>query len=60
MRDKPHLLIHSQYYPPEIGAPQARLSELAQGLAQKGWYVTVLTAMPNYPRGAITQATEVY
>jgi len=46
-------LIHTQYYPPEIGAPQARLSELAQGLSQKGFRVTVLTAMPNYPKGKI-------
>jgi glycosyltransferase involved in cell wall biosynthesis len=47
------LAILTQYYPPEIGAPQARLSELAEGFAAAGHEVTVLTAMPNYPRGAI-------
>jgi colanic acid biosynthesis glycosyl transferase WcaI len=53
-RVKPlHFVIHSQYYPPEIGAPQARLSELAKGLVKRGHQVTVLTAMPNYPRGKI-------
>ncbi|MDR1725373.1 MAG: glycosyltransferase family 4 protein [Bacteroidales bacterium] len=44
------LLILTQYYPPETGAPQVRLSELAQRLQQKGVYVSVLTAMPNYPQ----------
>jgi glycosyltransferase involved in cell wall biosynthesis len=43
--------ILTQYYPPEIGAPQARLSDLAQRLRGGGHEVTVLTAMPNYPRG---------
>jgi len=36
-----------------MGAPQARLSELAQGLIRHGYRVTVLTAMPNYPQGRI-------
>jgi glycosyltransferase involved in cell wall biosynthesis len=43
----------TQYYPPEMGAPQARISEFARGLAQRGWDVTVLTAMPNYPAGRV-------
>jgi colanic acid biosynthesis glycosyl transferase WcaI len=47
------ILIHTQYYPPEMGAPQARLSELARGLKRRGFEVTVLTAMPNYPTGKI-------
>ena len=45
--------ILSQYYPPEMGAPQARLSELAARFVQRGHEVTVLTAMPNYPGGKI-------
>src|SRR5258706_9454798 len=48
-----HFVIHTQYYPPEIGAPQARLSFLASALVKRGHHVTVLTAMPNYPRGVI-------
>lgn len=36
-----------------MGAPQARLSELAQGLIRHGFRVTVLTAMPNYPQGKV-------
>lgn len=48
-----HIVIHTQYYPPEIGAPQARLSELSEGLSDHGYKVTVLTAMPNYPQGKV-------
>lgn len=47
------LLILTQYYPPEMGAPQARLSELAVRLRDKGHQVTILTAMPNYPTGQV-------
>lgn len=46
-----HFIIHTQYYPPETGAPQARLSELAEGLMQSGHEVTVITAVPSYPIG---------
>lgn len=47
------LLILSQYFPPEIGAPQARLGALARALVRQGHEVEVVTALPNYPRGAI-------
>jgi len=43
----------SHYYPPEIGAPQARLSEMAQEWAKAGHDVTVLTGFPNHPTGVI-------
>lgn len=43
------LLILTQYFPPEVGAPQNRLFELAVRLQKKGVDITVLTAMPNYP-----------
>jgi glycosyltransferase involved in cell wall biosynthesis len=45
--------ILTQYYPPEIGAPQARLSNLADHFIKHGHEVYVLTAMPNYPQGRI-------
>jgi glycosyltransferase involved in cell wall biosynthesis len=48
-----HILIVTQYYPPEIGAAQNRLSGLAIFLQKAGHTVTVLTAMPNYPTGEI-------
>lgn len=44
------LLILTQYFPPEVGAPQNRLYELAVRLKDKGIDVSVLTAMPNYPQ----------
>lgn len=43
------LLILTQYFPPEVGAPQNRLFELAVLLRKEGVDITVLTAMPNYP-----------
>ena len=43
------ILILTQYYPPETGAPQNRLSGLAIQLQKNGVDVAVLTAMPNYP-----------
>lgn len=43
------VLILSQYFYPEVGAPQTRYSELSKRFIKKGYKVTVLTAMPNYP-----------
>ena len=39
----------TQYFPPEVGAPQNRLFATARALQAQGAEVTVLTAMPNYP-----------
>jgi len=47
------ILYISQYFPPEMGAPAARVSELAQRWAQSGHDVTVLTGFPNHPDGII-------
>lgn len=44
------ILFLTQYYPPEIGAPQNRLHELAIRLKAENIDVEVLTAMPNYPK----------
>jgi glycosyltransferase involved in cell wall biosynthesis len=49
----PRLCILTQYFPPEMGAPQARLSELGERLIDLGWEVEALTALPNYPTGRI-------
>lgn len=43
------LTILTQYYPPEAGAPQRRLSDLADRLVARGHAVQVLTALPSYP-----------
>jgi glycosyltransferase involved in cell wall biosynthesis len=46
-------LVVTHYFPPETGAPQARLSELAATWAGDGDQVTVLTGMPNHPTGVV-------
>lgn len=50
------VLLISQYFLPEIGAPQARLSEMAKVWAEDGNEVEVLTGMPNHPTGIIPPA----
>lgn len=42
------ILFVTQYYPPELGAAQERLSAYAEFLAETGHAVTVLTAYPSY------------
>ncbi len=36
-----------------MGAPSNRLLELAKGFVRNGWNVSVITALPNYPKGKI-------
>lgn len=43
----------SQYFPPEMGAPAARVSELARTWAEAGHEVVVLTAFPHHPTGIV-------
>lgn len=43
----------TQYYKPEMGAPQNRLYEMMRGMKELGNDVCVVTAMPNYPTGKI-------
>jgi len=47
------ILYVSQYFPPEMGAPAARASELAQHWANAGHTVSVLTGFPNHPTGVV-------
>lgn len=49
------ITILTQYYPPEVGAPQNRLSELAVRLKKSGVDIHVITAMPNYPHMKIAE-----
>jgi colanic acid biosynthesis glycosyl transferase WcaI len=48
-----NLLYISQYFPPEMGAPSARGSELARHWAHAGHQVSVLTGFPNHPTGVV-------
>ena len=45
----------THYFPPEVGAPQARLFELARRLVALGVSVTVVTGFPNYPTGVVAE-----
>jgi len=47
------VLILSQYFSPEPGAPSIRLGQLTKKLIEKNIEVSVITAMPNYPVGKI-------
>ncbi len=49
------ILILTQYFPPETGAPQNRLYNLAMQLKKRATSITVLTAFPNYPRYEIME-----
>jgi glycosyltransferase involved in cell wall biosynthesis len=46
-------LVVTQYYPPERGAAQTRLGAVVAELDRRGHRVEVLTAIPNYPTGAL-------
>lgn len=47
------ILYVSQYFPPEMGAPAARASELAHHWAAAGHHVSILTGFPNHPTGLV-------
>jgi colanic acid biosynthesis glycosyl transferase WcaI len=55
-----HVLFVTPYYPPEKGAPMVRISETARLLVQRGYQVTVLTTVPNYPTGIVPAAYRGY
>ena len=43
----------SHYFSPEIGAPSARIHEMALAWLRAGHQVEVITGFPNHPRGEI-------
>jgi colanic acid biosynthesis glycosyl transferase WcaI len=47
------ILYVSQYFPPEMGAPAARVSELSRHWVKAGHDVAVLTGFPNHPTGKL-------
>ena len=47
------ILYVSQYFPPEMGAPSARVSELSRHWAEAGHHVSVMTGFPNHPTGVV-------
>jgi colanic acid biosynthesis glycosyl transferase WcaI len=47
------ILYVSQYFPPEMGAPAARATEMAHHWSEAGHEVSVLTGFPNHPTGVV-------
>ena len=50
------VVVLTHYFPPEVGAPQSRLFELAARTVAAGHEVTVLTTFPNYPTGVVPES----
>ena len=48
-----HILFITPYYLPERGAAAVRIGETASRLVKRGYTVTVLTTLPNYPTGIV-------
>lgn len=48
-----NVLFLTHYYPPEVNAPGARISETAKAWVRAGHEVTVVTCAPNHPRGKV-------
>ncbi|OBX21842.1 MULTISPECIES: glycosyltransferase family 4 protein [Bizionia] len=46
-------LIITSYFPPETGAASNRIFHLATGLEKQNFKVSVITPLPNYPKGRI-------
>lgn len=49
------VLIASQYFPPEIHGPSARLGAFAGGLAARGHEVEVVCEVPSHPGGVVAR-----
>lgn len=49
------IVILTHYFPPEVGAPQARLGDFARLWAAAGHDVHVITGMPNHPTGVVPE-----
>lgn len=47
MFDKTHILVISQYFCPE----QFRINDITTELVKRGYKITVITGIPNYPQG---------
>jgi glycosyltransferase involved in cell wall biosynthesis len=47
------IMIVSQYFPPEIHGPSARLEAFAAGLTRRGHEVEVICEVPSHPAGVV-------
>lgn len=53
-----HILILSQYFPPETGSAAAKVAELAHFLTEDKHSVSVICQIPNYPSGVVYRGYE--
>lgn len=51
-----NILIITNYFPPETGAASNRIFHLVEGLQKHNFNVSVLTPLPNYPKGRVFEA----
>jgi glycosyltransferase involved in cell wall biosynthesis len=58
--DPRRVLIVTQYFWPETGAPQVRYDAITKALVELGVEVDVLTGMPNYPTGRIAAGYDAW
>jgi hypothetical protein len=49
------MVIICHYFPPEIGAPSARIYEMARQWVELGNEVHVITCFPNHPTGILKE-----
>jgi glycosyltransferase involved in cell wall biosynthesis len=48
-----HILFLTHYFPPEVNAPASRTFENAKRWVRAGHKVTVITCVPNHPKGIV-------
>ncbi len=48
-----HILLLSQYFPPETGSAAAKMAEMAGYLVGRGHRVSVVSQVPSYPQGVV-------
>jgi glycosyltransferase involved in cell wall biosynthesis len=48
-----HILFLTHYFPPEVNAPASRTFENAKRWVKAGHKVTVITCVPNHPKGIV-------
>ncbi|MFT7144441.1 MAG: glycosyltransferase involved in cell wall biosynthesis [Alphaproteobacteria bacterium] len=53
-----HIWVICQYFKPEPGAPSARLSGLAKAWVHQKQKVSILTSVPNHPKGEFMKGYE--
>jgi glycosyltransferase involved in cell wall biosynthesis len=51
-----HVLVVTQYFPPDMGAPAGRFLDFGRLWVERGHRVTVVTGLPHFPGGVLHDA----